>query len=57
MSDSGGNWLTRASAIRIFLVDDHPILRTGLLNLLERQPDLVVVGAGQQRGGGVAAGG
>ncbi len=34
----------RSSTIRIFLVDDHPILRTGLLNLLERQPDLVVVG-------------
>jgi len=33
-----------SSTIRIFLVDDHPILRTGLLNLLERQPDLVVVG-------------
>jgi DNA-binding NarL/FixJ family response regulator len=34
----------RSSTIRILLVDDHPILRTGLLNLLERQPDLVVVG-------------
>lgn len=34
----------RSSTIRIFLVDDHPILRTGLLNLLERQSDLVVVG-------------
>ena len=33
-----------SSTIRIFLVDDHPILRTGLLNLLERQADLVVVG-------------
>jgi DNA-binding NarL/FixJ family response regulator len=34
----------RSSTIRILLVDDHPILRTGLLNLLERQSDLVVVG-------------
>ncbi|MCX7430052.1 MAG: response regulator transcription factor [Planctomycetia bacterium] len=34
----------RSSTIRIFLVDDHPILRTGLLYLLERQSDLVVVG-------------
>jgi DNA-binding NarL/FixJ family response regulator len=34
----------RSRTIRIFLVDDHPILRTGLLNLLERQSDLVVVG-------------
>jgi DNA-binding NarL/FixJ family response regulator len=34
----------RTSPIRILLVDDHPILRTGLVNLVERQPDLVVVG-------------
>ena len=31
-------------AIRIFLIDDHPLLRRGLVALLEQQPDLEVVG-------------
>lgn len=30
--------------VRIFLADDHAILRSGLRLLLEREPDLVVVG-------------
>lgn len=30
--------------IRIFLADDHPIVRQGLRKLLEQQPDLQVVG-------------
>lgn len=28
----------------VFLVDDHPLVREGLANLIERQPDLVVGG-------------
>lgn len=32
------------SAIRILLADDHTVMRAGLRLLLERQPDLVVVG-------------
>lgn len=39
------------SPIRVFLVDDHPIVRKGLRALLEEQGDIVVVGesgSGQQ---------
>lgn len=32
------------SAIRVVLADDHPALRVGLRVLLEREPDIVVVG-------------
>jgi DNA-binding NarL/FixJ family response regulator len=39
-------------AIKILLVDDHPILREGMRSLLERQPDMEVVG---EAGDGAAA--
>jgi DNA-binding NarL/FixJ family response regulator len=32
------------NAIRILIADDHGIVRTGLRSLLERQPDMTVVG-------------
>jgi two-component system, NarL family, response regulator DevR len=32
------------SSIRVFLVDDHEVVRVGLRELLEEQPDVVVVG-------------
>ena len=35
---------TRPEAIRIAIVDDHPIFRDGLRRLLEIEPDMVVVG-------------
>jgi len=33
-----------ASRIRIFVVDDHPVVRAGLVTILGTQPDFVVVG-------------
>jgi DNA-binding NarL/FixJ family response regulator len=30
--------------ISIILADDHPIIRRGLRSLLEKQPDMMVVG-------------
>lgn len=36
-----------ASKRRIFIVDDHPIVRQGLVQLINKEPDLVVVGEGE----------
>src|ERR1700689_1032361 len=40
MSQSG----TAAKKSRVFVVDDHPIVRQGLAMLVNRQPDLIVCG-------------
>ncbi len=34
----------RSDCLRIFIVDDHPIVRDGLKHLIDAEPDLMVVG-------------
>ncbi|MGO8815188.1 MAG: response regulator transcription factor [Terriglobia bacterium] len=36
---------SRAGKSRVFLVDDHPVVRQGLSLLIDREPDLMVCGA------------
>jgi DNA-binding NarL/FixJ family response regulator len=38
---------------RVFLVDDHPLVREGLANLINQQTDLVVVGQAEDSAGAV----
>src|SRR5438552_17048956 len=43
---------------RVFIVDDHPLVREGLANLINQQPDLVVCGQAEdaaQRLAGIGA--
>ncbi len=35
---------TRRSKMRVFIVDDHPIVRHGIAQLINQQPDLMVCG-------------
>jgi DNA-binding NarL/FixJ family response regulator len=44
MSKSPPENTTAVSKRRVFLVDDHPLVREWLTNLIDRQPDLVVCG-------------
>jgi DNA-binding NarL/FixJ family response regulator len=39
---------------RILLVDDHPLLREGIAQLINEQPDLQVCGEAEDRAGGLA---
>jgi len=38
---------TTANKRRIFIVDDHPIVRQGLTQLIDNEPDMVVSGQGE----------
>jgi DNA-binding NarL/FixJ family response regulator len=40
---------------RVFVVDDHPIVRQGLALLIDQQPDLVVCGAAEEAESALAA--
>ena len=40
---------------RIFIVDDHPLVREWLATLLRQQPDLVVSGQAEDVGDALAA--
>src|SRR2546422_11255964 len=40
---------------RVFLVDDHPIVRQGLAQLLNSEPDLAVCGQGEDTYGSLPA--
>ena len=42
-------------AARVFLVDDHPLVRDGLKMLIEAEHDLVVVGEAEEPGEALAA--
>jgi DNA-binding NarL/FixJ family response regulator len=39
---------------RIFLVDDHPLVREGLTNLINEQNDLIVCGEAEDSGGAIS---
>lgn len=39
---------------RIFLIDDHPLVREGLANLINQQPDLEVCGDAEDSAGAIA---
>jgi len=40
----GGLLMSSGEPIRVFVVDDHQVVRTGLQAMLESEPDIVVVG-------------
>ena len=44
--------MSATDAIRVMVVDDHPIMRKGLREVLEDSGRVEVVGAGRRRGGG-----
>ncbi len=48
MNSSSSETVRRKS--RVFIVDDHPLVREGLTNLINRQDDLVVCGEAENSG-------
>ncbi|MBD1865715.1 response regulator transcription factor [Cyanobacteria bacterium FACHB-471] len=39
--------MSQPSHIRVLVVDDHPVVRQGLIGMLEKAPDIVIVGQGR----------
>jgi two-component system NarL family response regulator len=39
--------MNQPSSIRVLVVDDHPVVRQGLIGMLEKASDIVIVGQGQ----------
>lgn len=39
--------MNQLSSIRVLVVDDHPVVRQGLIGMLEEAPDIVIVGQGR----------
>ena len=39
--------MNQPSSIRVLVVDDHPVVRQGLIGMLEEAPDIVIVGQGR----------
>jgi two-component system NarL family response regulator len=39
--------MSQPSHIRVLVVDDHPVVRQGLIGMLEEAPDIVIVGQGR----------
>ncbi|MBD2072361.1 response regulator transcription factor [Phormidium sp. FACHB-592] len=39
--------MSQPSHIRVLVVDDHPVIRQGLIGMLEEAPDIVIVGQGR----------
>ncbi|AZM49752.1 DNA-binding response regulator [Streptomyces sp. WAC 06738] len=52
----GGFAASAAAPIRVFLLDDHDVVRRGLRDLLEDEPDIRVVGEASTAGQAVARG-
>jgi len=53
---SGGFGASAASPIQVFLLDDHEVVRRGLRDMLEDEPDIRVVGEASTAGQAVARG-
>jgi two-component system NarL family response regulator len=39
--------MSQPNRIRVLVVDDHPVVRQGLIGMLEKAPDIVIVGQGR----------
>jgi DNA-binding NarL/FixJ family response regulator len=42
------NGESQRAKIRVFVVDDHPLIRSGLAQLINREPDMVVCGEAEE---------